>query len=613
MKRTLLTIALPIILLLLAVVVALSVLGACGSDEPEATPTPTKTPTPAVAAQAPTNTPMATATPVPPTATPTPAAQSNLLPAQLRVSGDIVYARSAPSLDAEQVGALVLGDVVDVIERSADGAWYRICCVAGEQAWMAAEFLEPVGNEWITPQPSPAPPTPTPTPPLLAEPTTNGVNARKGPSTSYGKIGQLFTGDSLEVLGKNESGTWYKLCCVNGEQAWVAAEFLSLSGDAASVPVVEAPPLTAETQSNLPIADAGPSSSGFVSVGNVVPEVDTPPPGKYWGLCGLNVNRPPREVPPERPPISGNINPLTGLPTDPALLQRRILLVRYGNEPAIKAYYGLSTADLVFEELMDNMNTTRFTTVWLAGDAPMVGPLRSYRSTTIQLAQMYNAPIASSGAVGPNQVIAYASGVEDLDWRCYTQPYFMNPNVPSDDWQNRAVSSIPRLRAYLEANGLDKPASVRPFAFSETPPAGGRPANSVVIPYINRSYYEVEWRYDPDTGRYARFQGTNRFPLMDGNNGQQVTAANVVIMVVQHDLTDIIEDSLGSRSVRTYITEREGRAIVARDGLAFEGRWQVPDKWDNLELADEAGNPLPLKPGNTWFQIVPPSYQVTIR
>ncbi len=36
----------------------------------------------------------------------------------------------------------------------------------------------------------------------------------------------------------------------------------------------------------------------------------------------------------------------------------------------------------------------------------------------------------------------------------------------------------------------------------------------------------------------------NANPLVDGNNGQQVTASNVVIMEVQHDLTDLPEDSV---------------------------------------------------------------------
>ncbi len=134
----------------------------------------------------------------------------------------------------------------------------------------------------------------------------------------------------------------------------------------------------------------------------------------------------------------------------------------------------------------------------------------------------------------------------------------------------------------------------------------------MVIPYPNRGFYEVEWRYDPATGRYARFYGSGRKPLIDGNNGQQVTAANVVIMDVQHDLTDLVEDVVNSYSVRTYIVGKEGPATIVRDGVAVEGRWRVTDKFNGLELVDAAGNPIPLKPGNTWFQVVPPSMDVTI-
>jgi len=576
MKRSIFLLSVLFLVVILSA--ALVGLASCGKEEPEATPTPAEV----VAAQ----------------------------PVKMTVTGDLVYARRGPNAESEQIGALELGDQVDILATSMDGAWHRICCVAGEEAWMSAEFLAPL--EEAPAEPTPESATPTPAPAAQAQPTTDGVNARKGPGTGYGKVGLVYSSDSLAVTGKNEDGSWYQLCCVNGETAWVSGNFLHLSGETANIPVVEAPPLTGDTQADNPAADAGPGSTGRVSVGNVVPEVDNPPPGAYWGLCGLDVNRPVRAVPPAQPAISGNVNPLTGLTTDPALLQRRILLVRYGNEPAIKQYYGLGSADLVFEELMDSLNTTRFTSVWLAGDAPMVGPLRSYRATSIQLAQMYNAPLASSGAVGPNQVIAYRSGVEDLDWRCYTQPYFMNPNVASDDWQNRAVSSIVKLRGYIESAGLNQPPVVRAFAFSDSPP-GGSAGNSVVIPYVNRGYYEAEWRYDAGSGRYLRFQGTSRFPLTDGNSGQQVTAANVVVLYVQHDLTDIVEDSLGSLSVRTYLTGQEGRATILRDGVAIEGRWRVPNAWNNLELVDGSGNPLPLKPGNTWFQIVPPSYNVTVQ
>lgn len=472
----------------------------------------------------------------------------------------------------------------------------------------------PTDTPTATPTPTEAA-TPTPEPKAFAQPTQDDVNARKGPGTGYGRVGLVYTSDQLEVRGKNAEGTWYKVCCVEGEEAWVNGQFLNLSGDTAQVAVVEAPALTADTQRDATAGGSrggGSGGVGSVAIGNVVPAVDNPPPGRYFGLCGLKVNRPVREVAPSRPAISGNINPLTGQAVDPAQLQRRILAVRFGNEPAIKAYYGLSGADLVFEELMDNLNTTRFTALYLAGDAPQVGPLRSYRSTTIQLAQMYDAVLASSGAVGPNQVFAYQAGLEDIDWRCNDAAYYLNPNAPTSDYQNRAVSSIPKLRSYIQSKGIDKPATVRALAFSDAAPAG-RPASSVIVPYVNRGFYEAQWRYDPGSGKYLRFQGTGGRPFVDANNGQQVAASNVVVMTVAHDLTDLIEDSVGSRSVRTYLVGREGPATVVRDGVAVDGRWRVAEKWNGLELVDGAGNPIPLKPGNSWFQIAPPTYSVTVQ
>ncbi len=467
-----------------------------------------------------------------------------------------------------------------------------------------------------TPSPEGTPtPTPTPAPVAFAQPNQDDVNTRKGPGTSYGKVGQVTRADTLGIYGKSADGGWYKICCINGQDAWIATQFAQLSGDVAAIPVVEAPPLNAETQADAVAAAAssgngGSGQVGRISIGNVVPPQDNPPSGKYFGLCGLRVNRPVREVPPQRPIPTGNTNPLTGQAIDLALLQKRIFVARYGNEPAVRASYGISAPDLVFEELMDDLNTTRFTTVWLAGEAPQIGPLRSFRSTTIQVAQMFDAPMASSGAVGPNQVFAYAAGIEDLDERCYSKPYFNNPN--GGGYQNRVLTSSANLRAFLEANGLNKGVSVKPFTFSETPPSDGQPGNRVVIPYPNRGFYEVEWRYDPATGRYARFSGSQRAPLVDGNNGQQVTASNVVILDVQHDKTDLVEDVVNSYSVRTYIVGKEGPATIVRDGVAVQGRWRVPEKFNGIELVDAAGQPIPLKPGNTWFQVVPPNFGVSV-
>ena len=52
-----------------------------------------------------------------------------------------------------------------------------------------------------------------------------------------------------------------------------------------------------------------------------------------------------------------NVDPLTGLEVDPAMLARRPVLARIGNDPSARPIHaGFNQADLVFEEMIDQRN-----------------------------------------------------------------------------------------------------------------------------------------------------------------------------------------------------------------------------------------------------------------
>ncbi len=60
---------------------------------------------------------------------------------------------------------------------------------------------------------------------------------------------------------------------------------------------------------------------------------------------------------------------------------------------------------------------------------------------------------------------------------------------------------------------------------------------------------------------------------MDGNTGAQLALDNVIVQFVAHQATNIVEDSLGSTSIRLDLFG-SGRVLVFRDGQAFEGTWR---------------------------------------
>ena len=81
---------------------------------------------------------------------------------------------------------------------------------------------------------------------------------------------------------------------------------------------------------------------------------------------------------------------------------------------------------------------------------------------------------------------------------------------------------------------------------------------------------------------------------------------NIVVVSARHVDTDIPETEVrqGAYSIEIQIWG-EGPATIFRDGQRFEGRWHRNNPNDMLTFTDLDGNPLPLAPGNTWFQLVP--------
>jgi len=101
-----------------------------------------------------------------------------------------------------------------------------------------------------TPQPSPTP-TRKPTRPM-AKPkvptpyveSTWEVNIRTGPGTKYPIIGTLHPGDRMAILGRDISGNWWKVCCINNWKGWVAQWVVSEKGPVDNIPIIKSTPET---------------------------------------------------------------------------------------------------------------------------------------------------------------------------------------------------------------------------------------------------------------------------------------------------------------------------------------------------------------------------------
>jgi hypothetical protein len=91
----------------------------------------------------------------------------------------------------------------------------------------------------ITPSDTPSQafaPTTTPTYAILRGTVLEQANCRYGPGAAYLYKYGLYPGNNIEIIGRNEPGTWIVIQAIGGNNpCWVKASLLNIHGDVMSV------------------------------------------------------------------------------------------------------------------------------------------------------------------------------------------------------------------------------------------------------------------------------------------------------------------------------------------------------------------------------------------
>lgn len=302
-------------------------------------------------------------------------------------------------------------------------------------------------------------------------------------------------------------------------------------------------------------------------------------------------------APTPTPDISAELCPLTGI-REPSKrwLTHRPLLFKIDNSPQARPQSGLSAADIVVEHLTEG-GVTRFDAVFWCSTHDTIGPLRSARIVDLDLVALFQAVLVHVGASNENlAALREAYGNRLVDEGVEKAPFHRVPErvAPFNTYAGTEGVWVMLPGRNVAQTGI----ALKSLAFRAEPPEGA-PAARVKVPY-DKQFSNTVWEYVPERAQYRRL--IMDAPLDDAQSGQ-IHAANVVTLFAPHSVTDIVEDSLGSFSIKIEMKDK-GRAVVFRDGRALEGHWSREGGF--LRLLDEAGKDLPLKPGRSWWEIVPP-------
>lgn len=299
-------------------------------------------------------------------------------------------------------------------------------------------------------------------------------------------------------------------------------------------------------------------------------------------------------------------NPLTGeIVVDPSVLARRPLAVKISNAPAlyVRPQSGLNDADWVFEHTAEGA-VTRFTLLLYSKMPPTVGPIRSARLIDLELPAMYDAALVYSGtSAGVGNRMLQSDIADDLVRS--NEPGYYRTGDESKPFEHTLYAYPEQLWAGLEASGRNHPPDFQTqVAFSSERPAGGSPASYASVDYQSTF---VEWTYDSQSNRYLR--RADNAEIIDANTGEQVSAANIVIIAPFHVEDPTICEQI-SNGVCVALTVQiqlwgSGQGVLLRDGQVYDVTWHRDGRHDMLTFTDASGAPFPLQIGNTWVQLVP--------
>jgi len=306
-------------------------------------------------------------------------------------------------------------------------------------------------------------------------------------------------------------------------------------------------------------------------------------------------------------PWPANVNPLTGeVVDDSSVLERVPVAIKISNWPGqyVRPQAGINSADLIFEHYNEGWFATRWTAVYLGKDAERVGPCRSGRLIDLEIPAIYKGVLACSGF--SNGVLALVQDSDIYPDRVASpsvgvgQPVFYRDFGRDVPLEHTMFTSPALVRDWAAERGVSGRQELEGMLFSEAPAVEREPATIIKIPW---NHLDAEWRYDEDNNRYLRW--TDGAPHTDALDGQQLSAANVVVLYVPQWDTDIVEDPHGGALSIQFALWYSNRAIIFRDGVRIDAFWQRWEREDMLMLTDEEGNPVPLKVGSTFFEVIP--------
>ena len=217
---------------------------------------------------------------------------------------------------------------------------------------------------------------------------------------------------------------------------------------------------------------------------------------------------------------------------------------------------------------------------------PTVGPVRSARESDLELLRQFGSPaFAYSGANSKVLPLIRKAPVHDVSPAHAGAPYFRGDSRPAP--HNLYANTSGLLERAPEAS------KARDIGFRFGPaPAGGRADTSETVGY---SSFRAAFRWSGEARRWSVAMDGKPVEAADGTPPRPST---VVVQYVDIKLSRF-GDKWGSKSPYTK-SIGSGKALVLRDGKAYDTRWSRKTPADGTTFTTADGKLMTFAPGQVW-------------
>ena len=324
---------------------------------------------------------------------------------------------------------------------------------------------------------------------------------------------------------------------------------------------------------------------------------------EYYDEYEYEITEPETEPEPEpvlSPPLGMAVSLLTGEYITEEAAVRRPFAVVFNNEPRAMPQMGLMQASIIYEVLAEGA-TTRLVAIFQDFDAEMIGPIRSSRYYTAQIAADHGAVFVHHGNSPAGGAAIGRLGLYRVDGMRYDGSIIWRDAVRRQErgMEHSSFTSAENLLHLAEQNNFNMtaPQNLGLFEFFDEPtaPSPQNIANVTNVPF-HGSNISI-FRYNPESKTYFKYIFGE--PHMDGLAEEQVNVKNILVQVT--NISIIAGDPEGRRDVGIV---GAGHGYLITHGTYTRVYWEktaeyAPTRWKNAD-----GEPLQLNRGITWISII---------